>query len=107
MQPAAQLALLLLLLTWHVRAQSAPLARPKGRSATTKASAAKSIPIFTFHGPVISGTEAEPAEIVLHVLLKAKIRDDGAFAVRTVSYAERFEVQGKQTTNFDEYFVLT
>ena len=59
------------------------------------------MPLFTFHGQVTSGTEAEPAEIVLHVLLKTKRRDDGAFAVRTVSYAERSQVQGTQTVTFD------
>lgn len=52
------------------------------------------IPLFTFHGTVTSSSEAEQAEILLHVLFKTKRRPDGAFMVRTVSYAERSELQG-------------
>ncbi|KAL3158096.1 hypothetical protein ABBQ32_011700 [Trebouxia sp. C0010 RCD-2024] len=51
------------------------------------------IPIFTFHGPVTSSSEAEQAEVLLHVLLKTKRKPDGAFIVRTVSYAETYELQ--------------
>lgn len=53
-------------------------------------------PLFVFHGPVTSGPEAEQDAIILHVLLKSKRRRDGAFVVRTVSYAEKVELQGKE-----------
>lgn len=57
------------------------------------------IPIFTFHGPVTSSSEAEQAEVLLHVLLKTKRKPDGAFIVRTVSYAETYELQGNERSS--------
>ena len=99
LRSAVQLALQLLMLlyitdTWHVDAQSAHLAEKNPSSARIRPDATSGVSMFTFHGPVRSGSEAEQAEILLHVLLKPKRREDGTFVVRTVSYTERVEPQG-------------
>lgn len=104
LRSAVQLALQLLLMllyitdTWHVDAQSAHLAEQNPSSARIIPDATSGVSMFTFHGPVRSGSEAEQAEILLHVLLKTKRREDGIFVVRTVSYTERVEPQGTPYT---------
>ena len=91
---AAQLALLLL--TWHASAQIQPASKAKQTyPATADLPHASNIPLLAFHGPVTTGAEAEVVDISLHVMLKTKRRKDGTFAVRTVSYGERFSLQGE------------
>ena len=79
---------------WSVTAQIEPV-RAKSSSSAARSYHGSKLPLFTFHGPVTSGSEAQQDAIILHVLLKTKRRRDGAFVVRTVSYAEKFELQGK------------
>lgn len=52
--------------------------------------------LLTYHGPVEVGTGPLQVQVLLHVLVKAKRQADDSYVVRTVSYAERPEIQGNQ-----------
>lgn len=94
--PQILLVLTWLMLTatcWTVAAQNEAEASPSG---TKRSFLPSPTQLFVFHGPVTSGAEAEQDAVILHVLLKTKRRRDGAFVVRTVSYAENVELQGKE-----------
>lgn len=100
---AAGVPKILLLLTWlRLTATCWTVAAQHDAEASPSATKGSYLPnptptpLFVFHGPVTSGPEAEQDAVVLHVLLKTKRRRDGAFVVRTVSYAERVELQGKE-----------
>ncbi len=70
---------------WALQDDASPVLHGPGKSG---------LKLFTYHGPV--DTNTGPVLIVLHVLLKAKQRTDGSFALRTVSYAERPALEGQQ-----------
>lgn len=105
--PQVLLVLTWLLVTcstcWTVTAQNEA---ETSLSATRKSYLHSSTPLFVFHGPVTSGPEGEQDAIVLHVLLKTKRRRDGAFVVRTVSYAEKVELQGKEIPPVQVHILL-
>ena len=62
--------------------------------------------LFTYHGPVEVSPEEMQLNVILHVLVKAKRRADGSFALRTVSYAERPELKGERGQRIALYFSL-
>lgn len=95
LQMYVALAVLLMTTTcWSVTAQSQPITAKSSSSAASHSYHGSTLSLFTFHGPITSGSEAEWDPIILHVMLKTKRRRDGAYVVRTVSYAEKFELQG-------------